>query len=78
MIRRAGVADVQICVTVRHSRYAEVDSTHLQELILESATMHAEIVEGLATKSAAELRELMRQSLTGWKDDMLKLLFSDN
>jgi DNA-binding GntR family transcriptional regulator len=45
---------------------------------IESAAMHGRIVEALAVKSASELRELMRESLQGWKDDMLKLLFSDN
>jgi DNA-binding FadR family transcriptional regulator len=40
--------------------------------------MHGQIVEALATKSAIELRQLMRDSLHGWEDDMLKLLFSDS
>jgi DNA-binding GntR family transcriptional regulator len=44
---------------------------------VESATMHAAIVEALPQKSAAELREMVKQSLTGWKDEMLDLLFSD-
>jgi DNA-binding GntR family transcriptional regulator len=42
---------------------------------VESAEMHWEIVEALANTSATGLRELMKQSLAGWKDDMLKLLF---
>jgi DNA-binding GntR family transcriptional regulator len=48
-----------------------------KESYIESAAMHAKIVEALAVKSAPELRELMKDSLKGWKDDMLKLLFSD-
>ena len=44
---------------------------------VESASMHAAIVEALPKKSAAELREMVKQSLTGWKDEMLDLLFSD-
>jgi DNA-binding GntR family transcriptional regulator len=40
--------------------------------------MHGEIVEALAEKSAVEVKELMRNSLKGWKDDMLELLFSDS
>jgi DNA-binding GntR family transcriptional regulator len=48
-----------------------------KESYIESAAMHAKIVEGLAVKSAPELRELMKDSLRGWKDDMLKLLFSE-
>ena len=42
---------------------------------VESAEMHWEIVEALAGTEAAGLRELMRESLADWKDDMLKLLF---
>jgi len=42
-----------------------------------SAVMHGRIVEALASRSAAELRELMRDSLKGWTDDMLDLLFSE-
>jgi len=42
---------------------------------VESAEMHWEIVEALARTEAAGLRELMRESLADWKDDMLKLLF---
>jgi DNA-binding GntR family transcriptional regulator len=44
---------------------------------VESASMHAAIVEALPKKTAAELREMVKQSLTGWKDEMLDLLFSD-
>jgi DNA-binding GntR family transcriptional regulator len=44
---------------------------------VESASMHAAIVEALPQKTAAELREMVKQSLTGWKDEMLDLLFSD-
>jgi DNA-binding GntR family transcriptional regulator len=44
---------------------------------VESASMHAAIVEALPEKSAAELREMVKQSLTGWKDEMLDLLFSE-
>ena len=44
---------------------------------VESASMHAAIVEALPHKSAAELREMVKQSLAGWKDEMLELLFSD-
>ena len=44
---------------------------------VESASMHAAIVEALPHKNAAELREMVKQSLAGWKDEMLELLFSD-
>lgn len=43
-----------------------------------SAAMHGKIVQALADKSGPEVRELMKDSLKGWKDDMLDLLFSDN
>ena len=45
---------------------------------VESASMHASIVEALPQKSAAELREMVKQSLAGWKDEMLDLLFSES
>lgn len=47
-----------------------------KEVYVESAAMHARIVEALAEGSAAEVRELMRESLSGWKDDMMTLLFA--
>jgi len=50
-------------------------TTRERQSYVESAEMHWEIVEALATTSASGLRELMKQSLAGWKDDMLKLLF---
>lgn len=45
------------------------------ESYVESAAMHMAIVEAIPTKSATELREMMRQSLANWKDDMMQLLF---
>ncbi|MCM3905095.1 MAG: GntR family transcriptional regulator [Pyrinomonadaceae bacterium] len=45
------------------------------ESYVESAAMHKAIVEAIPTKSAPELREMMKQSLANWKDDMMKLLF---
>lgn len=46
-----------------------------QKSYVESACMHAEIVEAMAVKSAIEMREMFKNSLVGWKDDMVKLLF---
>lgn len=46
------------------------------ESYAESAMMHGKIVEAMSHLPAAELRELMKSSLSGWKDDMIKLLFS--
>jgi len=44
---------------------------------VESAEMHAKIVEALPAKSAAALREMVKRSLTDWKDEMLDLLFTE-
>jgi DNA-binding GntR family transcriptional regulator len=46
-----------------------------RESYVESAEMHKSIVEAIPVKSAIELREMMKQSLANWKDDMLDLLF---
>jgi len=51
-------------------------TSHEKEAYVESAAMHAKIVDALAEGSAAEVRELMKQSLCGWKDDMMTLLFA--
>jgi DNA-binding GntR family transcriptional regulator len=45
------------------------------ESYVESAAMHKAIVEAIPTKSAPELREMLKQSLASWKDDMMTLLF---
>ena len=47
-----------------------------KEAYVESAATHARIVEALAESSAVEARVLMRESLSGWKDDMMTLLFA--
>ena len=47
-----------------------------KEAYVESAATHARIVEALAESSAAEARALMKESLSGWKDDMMTLLFA--
>jgi DNA-binding GntR family transcriptional regulator len=49
-----------------------------RESYVESAAKHAQIVEALPKMSPAGLRHLMRESLTGWKDDMLAVLFPDS
>jgi DNA-binding GntR family transcriptional regulator len=48
-----------------------------QASYVESACMHRAIVDAIETKSAVELREMFRDSLVNWKDDMVKLLFKD-
>lgn len=44
---------------------------------VESASMHANILDALPVKSASELREMVKASLSNWKDDMLELLFPE-
>jgi len=46
------------------------------ESYTESAIMHEKIVDAMSQMQANELSEVMKSSLSGWKDDMLKLLFS--
>jgi DNA-binding GntR family transcriptional regulator len=46
------------------------------ESYTESAIMHEKIVDAMAQMQATELSEVMKSSLSGWKDDMLELLFS--
>lgn len=46
------------------------------ESYAESAIMHEKIVDAMSQMQATELSEVMKRSLSGWKDDMLKLLFS--
>ena len=48
-----------------------------QASYVESACMHGKIVDAMATMNAKELREVFRESLVHWKDDMVKLLFND-
>jgi DNA-binding GntR family transcriptional regulator len=46
------------------------------ESYTESAIMHEKIVDAISQMRSTELSEVMKSSLSGWKDDMLKLLFS--
>jgi len=39
--------------------------------------MHGKIVDAMAVMNAKELREVFRESLEHWKDDMVKLLFNE-
>jgi len=43
---------------------------------IESSATHAKIVDALAEGTAGEVRSLMKESLRGWKDDMMTLLFA--
>jgi len=48
-----------------------------QASYIDSACMHAKIVEAMPVKNSIELREMFRASLVNWKDDMVKLLFAE-
>ncbi len=50
-------------------------TTRQRESYIESAALHAKLVDALPKTNASGLRKLMRESLAGWRDDMLKLLF---
>ena len=48
-----------------------------RENYLESADNHLQFVEALPTLAAAELRKLVNESMTRWKDEMLDRLFPE-
>jgi len=48
-----------------------------QKSYIESACMHAKVIEALPNKSATELREFFKGYLSNWKDDMVVLLFPE-
>ncbi len=48
-----------------------------QENYVESAADHLQFVDSLASREAAELRQLVKESMTHWKDEMLTRLFPE-
>jgi DNA-binding GntR family transcriptional regulator len=46
-----------------------------RENYIESAAAHAQFVDSLASLEAAELRKMVKDSMTRWKDEMLVRLF---
>ena len=48
-----------------------------QASYVESACMHAKIVEAMPSKSGVELREMFKESLESWKNDMVVVLFKE-
>ena len=52
--------------------------TRQRESYVESAAVHAKIVEALPTMSAPELHKLIGKSLGLWEEDALALLFPDD
>lgn len=72
------LADALERVVVPLFAFFVMKTTRQRESYVESARMHSKIVEALPTMSAAGLRKVMKESLTNWKDDMLKILFPEN
>ena len=54
-----------------------MQTSRQQASYVDSACMHAEIVEAMPLKSGVELREMFKNSLVNWKDDMVLLLFAE-
>jgi DNA-binding GntR family transcriptional regulator len=48
-----------------------------RESYIESSEIHSKIIEALPRAGASTLRKLMKESLAGWRDDMLARLFPD-
>jgi DNA-binding GntR family transcriptional regulator len=70
------LADVLERMVVPLFAFFVMKTRRKKESYVASAAMHGEIVSALEAKST-ELRELMRDSLKGWTDDMLDLLFAE-
>ena len=71
------LADALERVVVPLFAFFLMKTSRRRQSYVESAAMHAKIVEALPVKSAAELREMVRASLADWKDEMLMLLFPE-
>ena len=72
----AYLADVLERLVVPLFAFFVMKTSREKEAYVESAEMHAKIVEALAEGSAAEVGALMKESLSGWKNDMMTLLFA--
>jgi DNA-binding GntR family transcriptional regulator len=71
------LADVLERLIVPLFAFFLMKTTREKQAYVESAATHGAIVQALETKSAAEVHRLMKESLRGWKDDMMTLLFQD-
>jgi DNA-binding GntR family transcriptional regulator len=71
------LADALERVVVPLFAFFLMKTSRQRESYVESATMHANILEALPVKKAADLRDMVKASLSNWKDDMLDLLFPD-
>jgi len=72
------LADALERVVVPLFAFFLMKTSRRRQSYVDSACVHAEIIEALPNKSAAELREMFRLSLTGWKDEMMELLFAED
>jgi DNA-binding GntR family transcriptional regulator len=71
------LADVLERLIVPLFAFFLMKTTREKQAYVESAATHGAIVQALETKSAAEVHRLMKESLRGWKDDMMTLLFQN-
>jgi DNA-binding GntR family transcriptional regulator len=69
------LADVLERLIVPLFAFFLMKTTREKQAYVESAAAHGAIVSALETKNAAEVHRLMKDSLRGWKDDMMTLLF---
>jgi DNA-binding GntR family transcriptional regulator len=69
------LADALERIVVPLFAFFVMKTTRQRESYIESAALHAKLVEAMPKTSASGLRKLMRESLAGWRDDMLKMLF---
>lgn len=72
------LADVLERLVVPLFAFFLVKNKRERRAYVESAGMHGRIVAALRDKSAAEARKLMKESLRGWKDDMMTMHFDGN
>jgi DNA-binding GntR family transcriptional regulator len=71
------LADVLERLIVPLFAFFLMKTTREKQAYVESAAAHGAIVSALETKNAAEVHRLMKDSLRGWKDDMMTLLFQN-
>ena len=69
------LADVLERLVVPLFAFFLVKNKRERRAYVESAVVHGRIVEALRDKSAAEARRLMKESLRGWKEDMMTMHF---
>jgi len=71
------LADVLERLVVPLFAFFLMKTSRQQAHYVDSACMHATIIDAMPEKSATELREMFKASLVNWKEDMLKVLFEE-